>query len=136
LVGEYKKSVLRGFKLPDNTAGFEINTRLLFEATKNTNKNYKPLSRYPATERDVCFKVGQSISCGQIISSVNEVLSETDLESLVEVIDIYQRESETKNITIRIKLVSDNHTLNGDEVTEVINNVVNSVTVKLGATVI
>lgn len=136
LVGEYKKSVLRGFKLPDNTAGFEINTRLLFEAAKNINKNYKPLSRYPATERDVCFKVDQSISCGQLVSSVNEVLLETDLESLVEVIDIYQKESGTKNITIRIRLVSDNHTLNGDEVTAVINNVVNSVTVKLGATVI
>ncbi len=136
LVGEYKKSVIKGFKLPDSTAGFEINTRLLFEAVKNTGAIYKPLSRYPATERDICFKVNQTVGCGQIIDSVNKTLSKINLEFSVDVIDIYQKESETKNVTIRIKLVSYDHTLNGDEVSEVINNVVDSVVTKLGATVI
>jgi phenylalanyl-tRNA synthetase beta chain len=136
LVGEYKKSVIKSFKLPDSIAGFEINTRLLFDAFKKTGTSYKPLSRYPAAERDVCFKVDQVINCGQIISDVNETLSKTNLEFLAEVIDIYQKEPEAKNVTIRIRLVSYDHTLNGDEVAEVINNVVDSVTTKLGAAVI
>lgn len=135
-IGEYKKSVAKGFKLPEYSAGFEIDTREFFNLVKSADKNYKPLSRYPSTERDICLKVGQSVSCGKIIDSANEILLKTDLEPSIEVIDIYQRESETKNVTVRIKLVSYNRTLNGDEVAEVINNVVNSVVIKLGATVI
>ena len=135
-IGEYKKSVAKGFKLPEYSAGFEINTRELFNLVKSVGRNYKPLSRYPSTERDICFKVNQSVECGQIINIINEDLSKTDLDSSIEVIDIYQKESETKNITVRIKLVSYSRTLNGDEVTEVINNVVDSVITKLGATVV
>ncbi len=135
-IGEYKKSVIKNFKLPVCSAGFEINTLELFNLAKTVGKNYKPLSRYPLTDRDICFKVDQSVNCGQIIDSANEILLKTDLESSIEVIDIYQKESETKNVTVRIKLVSYSHTLNGDEVTEVVNNVVNSVVAKLGAAVI
>jgi phenylalanyl-tRNA synthetase beta chain len=135
-IGEYKKSVIKNFKLPVCSAGFEVNTLELFNLVKTVGKDYKPLSRYPSTERDICFRVNQVINCGQIIDSANEILLKTDLESSIEVIDIYKKESETKNVTVRIKLVSYSHTLNGDEVTEVINNVVNSVVAKLDAIVI
>lgn len=136
-VGEYKKSVIKTFKLPDYTAGFELDTRELFEITKLVGKNYKPLSRYPSTERDICFKVAQTINCGQIMQITNEILAKTDFETSAEVIDIYkQRDSETKNITIRIKLVSHNRTLTSDDVIIVVNSVVDSVVSKLGAIVI
>ena len=136
-VGEYKKSVVKNFKLPEYVAGFEINTSALFEASKSAGKTYKPISRYPATERDICFKVSQSVDCDQIINSVINILDKTDLQTSVEVIDIYKKDNqETKNITIRIKLVSYERTLTGDEINMVINNVVNSVIKKLDAVVI
>jgi phenylalanyl-tRNA synthetase beta chain len=136
-VGEYKKSVIKNFKLPEYIAGFEIDTRALFEASKSAGKTYKPISRYPATERDICFKVGQSIDCDQIVNLVIDVLNKTDLQTSVEVIDIYKKENQdTKNITIRIKLVSYTRTLIGEEINIVINNVVNSVIEKLDAVVI
>lgn len=136
-IGEYKTSVAKGFKLPDHVAGFEIDARALFEVAKTAGKNYKPLSRYPSTERDICFKVGKMVNCSQIIDAAKLALDELDFDSNIGVIDIYQQEqSETKNVTVRIKLVSYSQTLNGGQVSEAIDKVINSVVSKLGAAVI
>ncbi len=122
IIGEYKKSVTKGFKLPEYAAGFEINTRELFAAAKISG--YRPLSRYPATERDICFQVNEKVEYNQIVDAVEEALSYIKLQSSVTPIDIYQSEGETtKNITIRIKLISHEHTLTSDEVGEVIKSI-------------
>lgn len=136
-VGEYKTTVAKIFKLPQYAAGFEINTRKLYEIAKSVGKSYKPVSRFPATDRDICFKVGQSVTCDQIIEKIDEILSKTNLETIVEVIDIYKKpELDTKNITVRIKLTPADHTLKGDEVNLIINNVVSSVVNTTGAQVV
>lgn len=136
-VGEYKKSVIKEFKLPEYVAGFELDTRLLFDATKSVGKIYSPLSRYPAIERDICFKVDQSILCSQIINAVNNKLSELDLKTSVQIIDIYQPEiGDTKNITIRIKLISYNKTLTGEEANRIVNSITDSVISQTNAIVV
>jgi phenylalanyl-tRNA synthetase beta chain len=136
-VGEYKKSVIRGCKLPEYTAGFEIDTRVLFELTQKLGSNYKPLSRYPASERDICFQIDKEILYSQIVEASESALKSVGLETSISPVDIYQPEgSETKNITIRVRLTADDHTLTGDEVTSVINAVINSVTIKTLATAI
>jgi len=137
IVGEYKKSVAKGFKLPEYVAGFEIDTRALFAAAKKVGKTYVPASRFPATERDICFKVGGVAQASQIINSVREGLSKTELTTSVQIIDIYQPGSGgTKNITVRIGMVSNDHTLTGDEVSVVIKTVVDSVVAQTKATVV
>lgn len=137
VIGEYKKSVAKSFKLPNDTAGFEIDTRLLFDVSKTVGKNYKPISRYPATERDICFRVFHDITYRQIIDATNDALINIDLETLISPVDIYQLENgDTKNITIRIKLVAADHTLSNDEVNRVIDVVIDSVVSTTGATVI
>ncbi|MEI6228738.1 MAG: phenylalanine--tRNA ligase subunit beta [Candidatus Saccharibacteria bacterium] len=137
VVGEYKKLVAKGFKLPEYVAGFEIDTRALFAAVKKVGKTYVPASRFPATERDICFKVAVEVSVGNIIKAAKLALATIDLQTSVNVIDIYQSENdETKNITIRIKLVAFDHTLTGDEVSGVIKTVVDSVVVLTKAIVI
>jgi phenylalanyl-tRNA synthetase beta chain len=137
VVGEYKKSVARGFKLSEYTAGFEIDARALFKIVQNIGSGYKPLSRYPASERDICFQVENGISYGQIIDAAKTALERVELETNISPVDIYQPEnSETKNITIRVKLTAHNHTLTGDEVVAVINSLIASVTSEIQATVI
>ena len=137
LVGEYKKSVVKSFKLPDNTAGFEVDIRLLFEAAKKSGNNYAPISRYPSSERDICFQVKNNINYGQIVDATNEALDGSFVETTVSPVDIYQpNNGDTKNITIRIKLVSRDHTLNSEEVISVMNSVIESVTTKVNALVI
>lgn len=137
VVGEYKTSVIKSFKLSGYTAGFEIDTRALFESIQKLGSNYKPLSRYPASERDICFQVKTGVLYGKIITALERALENIELESCVSPVDIYQPDSgQTKNITIRIKLTSHDHTLTSDEVTSVMNTLVASVISETQATVI
>ena len=125
VVGEYKKAVQKNFKLPEYTAGFEIDPRSLYEATSQVGLRYQALSRYPGTERDICFQAPATVHFQAIVNEATAALAETDLVSSVEPLDIYQAEgSEDKNNTVRIKLVSYNKTLTNDEVTAVIDNVI------------
>ncbi|MEI6053984.1 MAG: phenylalanine--tRNA ligase subunit beta [Candidatus Saccharibacteria bacterium] len=136
-IGEYKKSVIKDFKLPAYVAGFEINIRSLFESIKSDKRIYIPLSRYPSTERDICFKVKLSVLCGDIIDKVNESFKKLKLQTNVEVLDIYKPEgSDYKNITIRINLVSNDHTLTGEEINAVISSIVEDVKLSTNATVL
>jgi phenylalanyl-tRNA synthetase beta chain len=136
VIGEFKKSVQKAFKLPEHTAGFELSTRGLQKITRTTLP-YIPLSKYPGTERDICFQVKQDITFQQVVDAAAETLKKQDLLSAIEPLDIYQpEEGDTKNITIRIKLGSYDKTLTGDEVGEVMKALENSVTKALDATVI
>jgi phenylalanyl-tRNA synthetase beta chain len=124
IVGEYKKSVMREFKLPEHTAGFEINAIALHQATTNLTPDYTPLSRYPGVERDVCYQVPRLARYSQIVESVTAALKDIELETTISPIDIYQADnSETKNITIRIRLTAHDRTLTGDEVARMMEQV-------------
>jgi phenylalanyl-tRNA synthetase beta chain len=137
IVGEYKNSVIRGYKLPEYTAGFEIDLVSLFEIVNKLDTNYKPQSRYPSSERDICFQVGKDVSYSQIINSIENFLETIELESNISPVDIYQPEDgNTKNITIRVKLTSYDHTLTSDEVASVINSITDTVIQKTQATIV
>ncbi len=125
IVGEYKKPVQKGFKLPEYSAGFEINPRALHAAASKVGIRYQALSRYPGTERDICFQTPANVPFQTIVNEATAALAETDLITSVEPLDIYQAEgSDDKNNTVKIKLVSYNKTLTNEEVTSVIDKVI------------
>ncbi len=138
IVGEYKKSVARRFKLPEQCAGFEIGSPALLEAVQKLPNSYRPLSRYPGTERDVCFQTAADVRYSAITNLVHEALTNVGIEYEISPVDIYQPQNAlaTKNITIRIALVSHDHTLTGEEAGGIIDTVVNHVTAKIDAKVI
>lgn len=137
IVGEYKKSVSRGFKLPEHTAGFEVGTVALHQAVMKLTSDYSPLSRYPGAERDVCFQVARSVNYQDVAGCVEAVLRGSNLENTITPIDIYMADnSETKNVTIRIKLTAHDKTLTGEEVTAVIQQVSSVAIEQLHATII
>jgi len=137
VVGEYKTSVSREFKLPSYTSGFEIDARALFNAAGKLGRNYTPLSRYPASERDICYQVEANTSYSKIVDATKKALESVKLETSVSPVDIYQPDGgKTKNVTIRIRLNAHDHTLTSDEVTTVINSLIVSTTTETGAIVI
>jgi phenylalanyl-tRNA synthetase beta chain len=137
IVGEYKKSVAKAFKLPEYAAGSELDPRALLRAQEKNILNYQPLSRYPGSERDICFQVEESVNYGQIITIAKQVLEESELETSIAPLDIYQPKDEAfKNITIRIRLVSHQKTLNSDDVNLVINDVIAKVVSATNARVV
>lgn len=137
IIGEYKKSVAKNFKLPDYVAGFELMTEGIAMALKRKVPDYRPLSRYPSTERDICFQVKRTVTYAQIIDSATDALAKSGLETALSPLDIYQPEDgEGKNITLRIRLTSHDKTLTSDEVAGVIGEVASAVGTATGATVV
>lgn len=137
VIGEFKNSVKKAFKLPDHTAGFEIAPRGIWKAMQDLGFAYQPLSKYPGTERDVCFQVKQDTTYQQVVSAAQEGLQDVALLTTIEPLDLYKPEAgDTKNVTIRVKLGSYDKTLTGDDVDAVIGKMIEHVTNSLDARVI
>ncbi|EDK72244.1 phenylalanyl-tRNA synthetase, beta subunit [candidate division TM7 genomosp. GTL1] len=121
VVGEYKASTLKAFKLPAYAAGFELDILKLFEAVPSVNINYAPLSRFPGTEQDICVQVPLEVQYQTIVDVARNALSGEKLEWDISPIDIYQPENaDTKNITIRVSLVNHKQTISTSEASVVI----------------
>lgn len=137
IVGEYKKTVAKAFKLPEYSAGFEIGAMELHEAVQKLENNYRPLSRFPGTERDICFQISAGMSYGRIAKQVKKMLQDEPLEVTLVPVDIYQAKGDTvKNITVRVGLTSHEKTLTGGEVAAIIGRVTAAVVADTGARVI
>ena len=121
IVGEYKQSVVRNFKLPAYSAGFELLPEAIELAQRHVANSYRPLSRYPSTDRDICFQVDQEVAHAQVIEAAQLALRDTELETAITTIDIYQpSDGDTKNITLRVRLTANDRTLTSDEVASTI----------------
>ena len=137
VVGEYKKSVSKGFKLPEFSAGFEIDIAKLFEAVRDLKPGYTPLSRYPSVERDVCFQIATDVTYRQLIDAINEARGTAALAVEVAPVDIYQpADGTTKNITVRLQLTAQDHTLTSEEANGVVQMIAGNVVAAIGATII
>lgn len=137
VVGEYKKSVAKGFKLPGYCAGFEISTKPLLEAVQKLANSYTPVSRYPSAERDICFQVASSVQYGQLAGVISQTLASLPLEASFAPLDLYQPEDGlTKNITFRIKLTPHDHTLTSDEAAVAVEKIAAAVVADTGAKII
>lgn len=132
IVGEYKEVVRRAFKLPTYSAGFEVHQGVI----NSTRQAYQPLSRYPSTGRDVCFEVATTVPYSTITQAVAAELNAVSLQTSMAPIDIYQSESDTKRITMRMTFASNEKTLTNDEIAVVVNEIADSVAAKVGATII
>ncbi len=137
IVGEYKQSVIRNFKLPSYSAGFELLPEAIELAIRHVTNAYRPLSRYPSTERDICFQVDQVVTHAQVVDAAKLALREVELESVITTVDIYQADNgETKNITLRIRLTAGDRTLTSEEVAVIISALTEEVVTATSATVV
>lgn len=137
IVGEYKKPVARGFKLPDFAAGFELRSDALLLAVQSANAQYTPLSRYPSLERDICFKVNSGVAYAEVAAPVEAALESSGLETNYWPIDIYQpADKRTRNFTFRIKLTASDRTLTSQEAAAVMGSVARAVSAETSAIVV
>lgn len=137
VVGEFRRSVQKAFKLPEGTAGFEIAPRAVLKLMENKAPAYRPLSKYPGTERDVCFQVASDVVYQTVFDATREAIEASGLVTSVAPVDIYQPEAgKTKNITLRVGLGSYDKTLTAEEANKVMQTVIKKVTEMTGGTVI
>lgn len=137
VVGEYKKSVTRAFKLPDYSSGFEIDLSALFAVYENRQSQYVPISKYPGTSRDVCFQVTNDVTYGVIVNSMSTKLAESSLLKSIEPVDIYQaQDSDVKNCTIRLNFQATDRTLESGEVNAIVASAAEKTAQEISATIV
>ena len=74
-IGEIQHKVLRGFKLPNGTAAFELSLKGLLGAEQGVNSKDFRSSDYPAVLRDITLTVDGSVKYADIESKLRAVLS-------------------------------------------------------------
>lgn len=118
-VGEYTIATQKAFKLPSFSAGFELDLAALQALPRS--RSYVPLPRFPHVTQDISLKVPMSVSYGDLHETVSPALeavrpAETSAE--LTPLGIYQPEgSDTKTITLRLRIASYERTLTDAEVT-------------------
>lgn len=128
-VGEFTRSTRKALKLPDYSAGFELDTRILSALlAEQTNSQYKPLPKFPKIEQDVCLRVPDSVSHAELRSIVMAAIEDSKPEQVhysLKTLDIFQREDDDKkHITFRLSIASYLKTMRDEEVKTIIDHIV------------
>ena len=137
VVGEYRRSVAKAFKLSESAAGFEIDAKAFYQLTVDADMSYTPLHRYPSSERDICFQVSSEIAYRDVITATHSAINASEIEVVLTPVDLYQpKDGQTKNITVRVRMTARDKTLTGGDVSAVVQQIIDRVTLEIHATVI
>lgn len=113
-VGEYNAAVTKAFKLPEYSAGFELDFAALLASQRST-RTYTPLSRYPDVEQDMTYTVANNLAFAELqhaLQAAFHAVVPADVRVRIAIKDMYApKDSDTKNITFRARIVSYEHTL-------------------------
>ena len=134
VVGEFRASVCREFKLPQCSAGFELFQSFLLSVQP---KPYVPLSRYPSVTQDISLRVPAQMPQSQLFEVAQQALQAAQPEQTradLKLLGVYQPEnSDTKNVTLRVQIVSYEKTLTDAEVVTLMDAIAQACAQELGA---
>ena len=127
IVGELSQAVRRNFKLPDYTAAFSLDIEKLQDnLAENREYNYRPLSRYPSTTRDISLKMQSAVDYASVYACAEEVAKKhRELQISITPIAIYQPKDDdsTKTVTLSIKFTSAERTLADKDTAPIIEEI-------------
>lgn len=136
IIGEFRPGVARALKLPQYSAGFEVDTTVLKSVL--TTVSYLTLPRFPSVRQDITLKVPAEMAHQELYDFVNKELGANapdETHVRLEPIDIYQKDDDTagKQITLRISITATNRTLTDKEVNLVLESIAAAAKTKYGA---
>ena len=133
VVGEFRQSVTKAFKLPRFSAGFEIALETL---PSNSTRPYIPLPKFPKVHQDITLKVKSDIPYSAVFELLREELVEIEhMHASLAPTDIYQsrEDQEYKNLTFRYAVAHYQKTLKNEEVNSMLDRASATAKDKLGA---
>jgi len=137
IIGEFKPSIRKNLKLPEHTAGFEIDISAIMKIARD-GYSYSALSKFPKVMQDITLKVPTTVSHVKLLGFVTEYLRKnkpdhTRLNIVTK--DIYQKEDDKdyKQVTFGISIASYEKTMRDEEVTKLLDGLTESVGEKLNA---
>jgi phenylalanyl-tRNA synthetase beta chain len=124
IVGEYRNEVIKNFKLPIASAGFELGLDHLLEAVnKSPVASYQPLSKYPSTEQDLTLKVSDDVVFADLEEVLRTELANAQYDWHLAPLSIFKKENEkTKNISFKLTFTHHKRTLTTAEVTKLVES--------------
>ena len=125
ILGELKQSVIRGFKLPTYVASASLDLEGLLVARSAVRQNYQPLNKYPSVFYDVSLKMAHSSSYSQILSKIESITENSDLDTSIRPVSIYQPDNDrsVKTITFKLAFSHQDRTLSDDEVRPILQKI-------------
>lgn len=132
-MGEVHPEVLSNYEIEKRAYLAEINITKIVRYAK-TNKKYVEVPKFPAVERDIALIVEETIEVGQIEKIITKK-SKKLLES-IKLFDIYRDEKigiGKKSVAYSLIFRDKNKTLNDEEISNVMTNIVAELEKTLGA---
>lgn len=136
VIGEFNQTVLKSLKLPEFSAGFELDIKQLFKAAKSSPNSYRQLPKFPKVTQDISLKVNKSVIYADLEKSVKDALRANqpqDSTAQIYPIDIYQKD-DIKHITFRLDIASYVKTLTAKEVNDLLDKIAEATNKRLKAT--
>ena len=125
---ELAPSMLKKFKLQGPVSYFEFALDDIVDVSlEHAAKNLR-FSRFPSVSRDVTFKVKESTQYADVYQPLDQALAKTGLIYKLEPVSIYEPKEnleKTKNLSFHITLCSEDKTLNGSEISDIMDKVTN-----------
>jgi phenylalanyl-tRNA synthetase beta chain len=137
VIGEFKASVRKQFKLPVHSAGFEIGLNELLGTAGRAN-GYVQLPRFPKVNLDICLVVPADTQAQELYNFVRQSISDVhpgDTFDSLSFLDIYQRQDDTahKQITFHYSIASYVKTMTDTEATALLNHAAEEAKKEFGA---
>ncbi len=134
VVGEIRSSVRKVLKLPNFTAGFEVDPLLFLQS--HTKTVYVKLPRFPSAEQDITLRVTSNSAYASIYQCVYDALKRhAPTNSIIHVspVDIYSQDTRAKNYTFHVTIANYQRTLTTEAVNTLLNNVATDAQSQMGA---
>jgi phenylalanyl-tRNA synthetase beta chain len=135
VIGEFNPRVKSSFKLPNATAGLELNTKSLLKNISQKSM-YNKLSVFPSVSQDITLKTPATVSFEQIYGILAEnLLNKEGYRAILMPLDIFQREGDNDNIqyTFRLKISHYDKTLTSGEVNNLLDSAASIASEELNA---
>lgn len=124
-VGEFSAKTKANFKLPDYSAGFELD----FNHLQPTHLDYKVLSRYPSSTQDVTLETPDGIEYEDLRNLLLRSFDKANYEVEISPVDIYRAtDGDMRRITFRLVFQSLDRTLKTSEINQAISAMVSKTT--------
>ncbi len=137
IIGEFRASVRKAFKLPSYCAGFELDTTELQKVFK-ASSDYVALPRFPKVTQDITLKVSADLKFQELSDFVHGEVEKSQPKnsfSELEPRDIFQRQDDKKHkqVTFHLRIASYDRTLTDTEVNKLLDSMAAAAHKRFGA---
>jgi phenylalanyl-tRNA synthetase beta chain len=139
IIGKVHSTVEKAYDLRSPAYVGLVDYELLHTAARKAATEgftVKPLAKYPAVERDMAFTIKSEVLAAQLVDEVRASLPKEFVEG-VGIFDMFEskemKQRGERSLAVRIKLRSQERTLEDEEVERIVSGVVNTIETKFGA---